>query len=156
MMTALKDKKSCLKDLNDNYTNVEHPISFSSVDKIQKFYDYQIPVQEIKKFLSKIYSYTFHKQTKRRKIYNPYFCYYPRHCFSADLIDISNVADLNGNFHFLLTVIDNFTKFGYCQILQNKKAKEVLNKFKVIIEQAGKPPEYLITGNDFLYILMQS
>lgn len=149
MMTALNDKKSCLEDLQNNYTNPEHPVSFSSVDKIKNFYDHQIPTPDIKKFLSKIYSYTFHKSTKRRKIYNPYFCYYPRHCFSADLIDISNVADLNGNFRFLLTVIDNFTKFGFCQILKTKKAEEVLSKFKLIIQQAKQPPEYLITGNIF-------
>ena len=147
MMTTFNTKKACLKDLNKNYTNPEHPISFSSTDKIRRFYKFQLSVPEVKQFLSKVYSYTYHKPTKRRKVYNPYFCYYPRHCFSADLIDISNVADLNGNFHFLLTVIDNFSKFGFAQLLYSKKAKEVLNKFKIIVQQAGQPPEYLVTGN---------
>ena len=146
MTTPLKTKKSCLKDLSANYTNPLHPISFQSVEKIRRFYNNQLSNSEIKEFLSKIYSYTYHKETKKRKIYNPYFCYYPRHCFSADLIDVSNVADLNQGIKFLLTVCDNFSKFGFVECLKSKKASEVLKKFKLIIKKAGKPPEYLVTG----------
>ena len=150
MMTALDTKESCLRDLSENYTNPIHPISFQSVDKIRKFYNSKLSDSEIRQFLSQIYSFTYHKETKKRKVYNPYFCYYPRHCFSADLIDVSNVADLNQGIKFLLTVCDNFSKFGFVECLKNKKASEVLKKFKLIIQRAGKPPEYLVTGINIL------
>ena len=47
------------------------------------------------------------------------------------------------NFKHLLTLIDIFTRKGFAILLHSKKKSEVLEKFKILMKQAEKIPEYL-------------
>ena len=83
----------------------------------------------------------------------PIITEYPNDRWQADLIDMSNIAnknyinDLSQN--WILTVIDNFSKYVFAIPLPNKDAKTVLNGFKKIIEEQaeGTKPKTLQTDN---------
>ena len=62
----MSEKTKILEDLKHNYTLPGHAIAFSGVDNIYKYYNKGISKKEIEDFLSTNYSYTRHKETKKR------------------------------------------------------------------------------------------
>ena len=60
---------------------------------------------------------------------------YPNVRWSADLIDINQYASSNLNNKFILTVIDNFSKYVFAVPLKNKEAQTVREGFEEIANQ---------------------
>ena len=58
--------------------------------------------------------------------------------FDADLADVSNISNENGDIKYLLFVIDIFSKYLWIEPLKNKTAKEVVKGFKHIFDQEIK------------------
>ena len=52
--------------------------------------------------------------------------------YSADLVDMSQYSKVNKGIHFLLTIIDVYSRYAWVVPLKNKTALEVLNSFKSI------------------------
>lgn len=77
--------------------------------------------------------------------------------FQADLVDMSAYARQNRGFHFLLTVIDCFSKYAWVVPLKNKSGEAVMKAMKWIFEQ-GRKPKNLQTddGTDFFNKDMKS
>lgn len=77
--------------------------------------------------------------------------------FQADLVDMSTYARQNRGFHFLLTVIDCFSKYAWVVPLKNKSGICVMNAMKWVFEQ-GRIPKNLQTddGTDFFNKDMKS
>ena len=59
--------------------------------------------------------------------------------WECDLIDVSSVSKQNDNVNFILTVIDIFSKYAFCEILKNKSAKSVSYCMQQIILRFGSP-----------------
>ena len=76
--------------------------------------------KKIKEFLSKDNSYTLHSKSFKRQ-YNPSFIRYKGQQIQADLIDITNLSQLNNGTKFLLTIICSFTKKAWISPLKSKK-----------------------------------
>ena len=110
-------KTKILEDLKHNYTVPGHAIAFSGVDNIYKYYNKGISKKEIEDFLSTNYSYTRHKETKKG-ILNPTYKYFKRYQWQADLIDINNVASENDGYKFILSVIDEYSRFAWLRLLR--------------------------------------
>lgn len=55
--------------------------------------------------------------------------------FDAVLADVSNISHENDGMKYLLVVIDIFFKYLWIQPLKNKRAKDVVNGFKLILDR---------------------
>lgn len=70
--------------------------------------------------------------------------------FQADLVDMSAYAAQNRGFHFLLTVIDTFSKYAWVVPLKNKSGPAVKKALATVFDE-GRIPKNLQTddGTDF-------
>ncbi len=70
--------------------------------------------------------------------------------FQADLVDMSAYASQNRGFHFLLTVIDTFSKYAWVVALKNKSGQSVMKAMSTVFKE-GRIPRNLQTddGTDF-------
>ena len=141
---TLTTKSECLKDLEKNYENPAHPISYSGISTIKDFYKGVLNEDDIRKFLSKNHTYTIFKQNKKPKT-NPYYVYYKRQMMQSDLIEISSVSKYNSNNKFILTVIDVWTRMAFARLLKSKSGAEVVKGFESILQEAGSPPSIIVT-----------
>ena len=96
-------------------------------------------------------SYSLHKKSRVLN-YNPGFSKYRRQQIQIDLVDIQKLANQNDGYHYLLTGIDTFTRFGFCEPLKNKKSNTVLNGFKRMMRTAVKYPNSVVSdsGSEFI------
>ena len=72
--------------------------------------------------------------------------------WSADLLQMDDYGvENNKGYKYILTVIDNFSKFGWTVPLKNKFAKTVIEAFSNIINNSKRKPKLLETddGKDF-------
>lgn len=70
--------------------------------------------------------------------------------FEADLIEVRNYAKQNKNFNYILTVINCFSKFAYCEPLKTKTGKEVTVAFKKILKRTTPPKNlHVDQGKEF-------
>ena len=138
-----KSKKSCLKDLERGYNTSNHPVSFSGIDKIYRYYNGVLTKKDISNFLQSQESYLAHFEYKKPKPRNPTYALFKRQQFQLDLIEISNVKDYNGQFCYIMCAIDIWSKFAWARLMYKKTAKETLTAFKSILSECGNLPNSL-------------
>ena len=136
----MTEKKKCLKDLELNYSNPSHPISFAGISAIRRHYKNILSVAEIESFLSKNKHYIRYKEAKKPKVRNPTYAYHKLYQLQLDLIEILNVKKVNGNYGYILSCIDTFSRKGYLRLLKRKTAEEFLEGFKSILNECGGNP----------------
>lgn len=137
-------------DLKENYKKPGHPIAYSGINTIYKYYGGRLPLSKIKQILASIESYTLHREF-HKGVRNTSFSNFKRYQFQLDLVDIQSLADTNDGVHFLLNVIDTFTRYAFVRPLKNKSANTVLDAFKSILKEANKNPYMLVMdkGTEF-------
>ena len=120
----------------------------SLYEKVLEYNVLGISRGRIKQFLEGQSSYQFTKP-ERKPVNKPIITRYPNERWSADLIDMKSYAGHNGQKKWILTVIDNFSKYVFATPLVNKKSDTVLDGFKKIIEEQaeGTYPQVLHTDN---------
>lgn len=71
--------------------------------------------------------------------------------WQADLIEMIPHAAVNKGYKYLLTVIDNFSKYAWARALKSKKAGDVSHAFEDILNTSGRRPKNLQTddGKEF-------
>ena len=134
----LKTVGGCENDLRNNYTKAGHPIAFGGIDNIHSYYKGILDKEKIKDILSSIENYTLHREYHSSQR-NPSYSHFKRYQFQMDLVDIQQLTDYNDGARYLLTCIDTFTRKAFVRILTSKHAKYVLEGFKSILKEAGKP-----------------
>jgi hypothetical protein len=139
-----KNKDECINHFNLNYTNPSHPIAFSGVNNIYKYYEGVLKVKEIENLLASVESYTLRREYKNLRR-NPSFSHFKRYQFQADLIDIQKFARWNDGVKYIFAVIDTFTRKAWVRPCKDKTANSILNAFKEILQEAKKPPLTLVT-----------
>ena len=137
-------------DLKNNYKNPGHPIAFSGVNTVYKFYNGQIPLPRIKQLLASIESYTLHREFHKSQR-NPSFTHFKRYQFQMDLVDVQEFSKQNDGNNFLLNVIDTFTRYAFVRPLQDKSANTVLKAFISILKEAVEKPYMIVMdkGTEF-------
>ena len=115
----MSKKHVILEDFKRNYTSVGHPIAFSGIDTIYKYYKKQISKPDTEHFLSTKYTYTRHKEATKGN-QNPMYTYFKRYQWHADLIEISNVSEQNKSYKYILSLIDIWSKFAWLRLLYTK------------------------------------
>ena len=71
----------------------------------------------------------------------------PFSIFQMDLIDLSPLAGHNNNDHFVLTIIDKFSKYAYAYPLKNKSGPVVFQAIESILLSAPHLPQILVSDN---------
>lgn len=128
------DKNRREINISEHYTIPSKPASFSGISKIREYYRGKVPTKKIKKELSKINSYTLHREAKRPRVFNPFHILKIRQQIQIDLIDISQISESNDGVTFLFVSIDMFSKLAYCTGLKTKSAKNTLEAMKKMID----------------------
>lgn len=150
-------KSKAVKDFEKNYTNLNHPIAFSGINAVQKWYGGIFTSKEIEDLLAKVDSYTLHREHKRG-VRNPVFIYKPRWRMEIDLLDVSQMKNNNDNVTFLVMLIDCWTRFLWVEAIKRKTADEVLAAVHGIFTKIGEYPRTLggDRGQEFVNKKMQA
>jgi len=70
--------------------------------------------------------------------------------WQADLVDMSAYANVNKNHHFLLTVIDTFSKYAWAVPIKTKSGKDVTAAMRSVLERGRQPrPLQVDEGKEF-------
>ena len=146
------DSQMCLEHLKKHYTEVGHPLYFSGISNIFKYYEGCLSIRQIQDFLSASYTYTLHKESNDKWIRNPTFKYYKRYQFQMDLIEIINVSEANDNYKYILTCIDIFTRYAWAKLMRSKKPSETIRCFKEILAEAKGNPRTLMTDKGIIVV----
>mgnify|MGYP000231577065 CR=1 FL=1 len=139
-----KNKDECVNHFNENYTNPKHPIAFSGVNNIYKYYKGILKVKDVENLLASVESYTLRREYKNLRR-NPSFSHFKRYQFQADLIDIQKLSRWNNSVKYIFAVIDTFTRKAWVRPCIDKTADSILNAFKSILIESGKNPLTLVT-----------
>ena len=149
----LMSSEDAAEDLRTKYTTPGHPVAFLGIDKIYRYYNGKMSKGVIRGILQnkEIYSLMRMEKTRPEKIFTPIISYYHLDLVQGDLVDVSRLNESNDGVHFLLCVIDVFTRFAYIQPLKNKSSDEVLEGLRVIISHMTSLPSSFTTdrGKEF-------
>ena len=143
--------------LVENFGNPKSPVTFMGVNKLYIFYDKQIPVKEIKKFLSTQESYTLMRQKRKSKKGNYTIINFKRDQVQSDLVFVTKLASFNSDTSYLLCCIDSYTKRLWVEPLQDKTCESTMTGLKHIFERMGKLPHNFLSdrGLEFKCRLMK-
>lgn len=138
-----KNKDECVEHFKENYSNPAHPIAFSGINNVYRYYKGLLTRKEIEKILSTFDTYTLKRQYKKFKR-NPNYAHFKRYQFQIDLIDIQKYSKWNDKFKYILSVIDAFTRKAWVRPCKDKTSDEVLSAFKSILTEAKTFPTTLL------------
>ena len=147
--------------LEDIYYETSHPGSYSGVDKLYRAIraegKHKISRKTIKDFLRTQETYGVHRKAVNK---------FPRPRVitsgigvqaEVDLMDLSNLADFNDGYRYVLVHIDIFSKFVRTVPLKSKTAQEVTRAFKKIFDDGGKTLKIRSdNGREFVNKTLQS
>ena len=144
------------KELDKIYYNVGEPGSYGGVKRLldtAKAKGLKVTEKIIKKYLTGQASYSLHKPARKHFTRNPTVVGGIDQQWQADLADMQAIAKDNNGVHYILTVIDIFSKFAWAIPVKNKGSKEMLEAFKnLLVKSKPRKPKKLQTdaGKEFL------
>ena len=134
--------------LKSIYYDSQNPAGYASAEKLSEASG--IRLSKVKEWLKAQPTYTLHKQA--RKIYptRRYVVHDIDEQWQADLADVCLLARRNRGYHFILTVIDLFSRYAWARPLKSKRGSEVASAFKSIFRE-GRIPQRIQTdqGKEF-------
>lgn len=140
-------QRSILTDLVAiNYINPAFPLSFTSASALREYYAPWLSPRQIMASLQRVPAYAMKTvKRKRRTHYNPTLVWSAGKHFQGDLIDLSMLAAANRGVHFLLVILDGFTRAAAVMPLRTKRAEETATAFDDWIQNGllpslGLPP----------------
>ena len=123
-------------DFQQLYNDPKFPASFAGQNtfiKAVKSQNQNVKTKDVQKALRKIDSYTLHKPTKKPALFRRIFTKGIGYLYQIDLVDMSKYASKNDGHHFMITIIDTFSKKAWAFKLKNKSAKSILNTMKTFL-----------------------
>jgi transposase InsO family protein len=122
-------------EIQSNYTTPPNPIAFSGINRVQDYY--RISEDKARDALSKVDSYTLHREYKKPRHRNPYYIYRRRQQVQADLIDFRSYKQFNNGHQYILCVIDCFSRKLWVRSLTNKSAQTTADAMREILKEMG-------------------
>ena len=121
--------------LNKIYTNTKDPGSFGGVERLLHsarviHSNKDISRNDVTKFLRAQNTYTLHKPIRRKFLRNAIIVKGIDEQWQADLADVIELSRENCGFHYLLTVIDCFSKFAWVVPVKRKDANNIVEALK--------------------------
>ena len=119
--------------LEKNYFDQSHPGSFRGANKLHKAIKdegkYMISLSKVKRWLQNQESFSLHKPLRRSFDHLKVIVGGLNDQYEVDLADMQKLKDKNDGVHFLLIVIDVFSRFMWVKPLENKLEDMVINGF---------------------------
>ena len=136
-VTSGTTKKNLKESLEELYTNIKSAPNYSA--KIEAFLR-QYPLHSINKRITK-------KKFRRRRV----VARFPFDVWMADLIEYPGLKWHNGNYKFVLLVVDVFTKMIYVEPMKRKLGENTAEAMEKILSRVEMPPVMLVTdrGREF-------
>ena len=130
------------------YYDFKSSAGFASVKKLAEASG--ISEKQVKEWLKSQPTYTLHKTARKYYPTRQYVVHDIDEQWQADLADVSLLAKRNKGYHFILTVIDLFSRYAWARPLKTKGGKEVASAFKSIFNE-GRIPKRIQTdqGKEF-------
>ena len=142
------------KQLEPIYWDASQPGSLSGLEnvyRVLKRKKIKIKRKELKNWLATQESYTRYRRILKKFPRNKVLTRGIDDLWQIDLTDMQNISKDNKNL-YLVTCIDVFSKFAWVTPIKNKKADNVLEAFKSIINSGIRKPNKLQSdeGTEFL------
>ena len=108
-------------------------------------------MKDIYKFLETSESYSLLKYEQPIRIFNKTITFHWRDVIQVDLFYVDRLKDENDGVKYILTAIDVFTRFGFCEPIKDKSGPTVTNKLKTIFNRLGVLPKTICSdqGSEF-------
>ena len=140
-MTALsEEQKNYLRDI---YFNPSHPASFQSPYALFKFVrkdgKYKLTFDVIKKWLNNQESYSLNKNIQRNFQRSRVLVTGIDDQWDTDLISMIPYANDNNGYHYMLCVIDIFSRYAWVVPMKTKDAQDTIKAFQIVLDQGRKP-----------------
>ena len=119
------------------YYDAKHPAGFSSVKKLVKASGFSH--KQVKQWLKAQATYTLHKQARKKYPTRHYIVHDIDEQWQTDLCDMASLSRYNTGHHFILTVIDIFSRYAWARPLKTKHGKEVVKAFQSIFREGRIP-----------------
>lgn len=124
--------------LHDIYYDPSHPASFSSVDRLYRAAnerDPNVTRADVEEFLSAQPPYSLHRRVVRKFPRNKTIAHYHGDLAQADLIDVKKYRNSNSDIHYILTLIDVFSKYAYAVPVKRKTGENVRDALASIFKE---------------------
>ena len=132
-----KKKELSVKTLLSRYRDPLKPGSLGGVTRFAKANN--ITIRRAREVLQRDLGYTLHKPRRRRFPTLPVMVYGIDEQWTADLIEVNNIAKYNRGYRYLLTVVDVFSKHAWVEPVKNKTGKTVTEAMTKILKKGRKP-----------------
>ena len=131
------------------YRDPQRPGSLGGLTRFVKAN--KINVKRAREVLERDLGYTLHKPRRQRLPTGPVVVFGIDEQWTADLIEVINIAKYNRGYRYLLTVVDVFSKHGWVQPVKNKTGKAETEAFEKILKNGDRKPINLQTddGKEF-------
>ena len=143
--------------LKSIYYDPAQPASFAGPQKlyraVQQQGKYKIGIHKIRRFLHNQEAYSLHKPVRRRFQRNHVISAGIDDVWMADLFDMTQYADDNQGYKYVLLVIDTFSKYVWLRPLKRKTGEEVSEAFADIFNTSGRTPAKLMTDKGLFSLL---
>ena len=136
--------------INEIYTNLESPGSFSSVKKLLAQCSSDITEENVRNFLAKQPSYTLYRKLPGKFVRRKFMYPYSGHTIIGDICYLSSFSKDNGK--FLLVFIDGFSRFMFAYPVKSLKTKDMLPVLEKAFTESLYPIKKFQTdqGNEFV------
>lgn len=134
--------------LHNIYYDPRHAAGYASVDKLVEASG--LPRRQVMDWLRAQPTYTLHTMARHTYPTRQYVVHDVDEQWQADLADVAMLEKYNKGYHFILTVIDVFSRYAWARPLKSKHGKEVAAAFKDIFAE-GRVPRRIQTdeGKEF-------
>ena len=121
------------KEIFDAYKEYGYP----SVKKLYKILDGKFKVEDIQKIVEKepVHQLYYNKRNKPGHIITSR----PNEEWFADLCFMDKFGGVNKGYHYILLIIDAYSRFAFAYPLKSKNIGEVVDAFRTIIDKGNKP-----------------
>jgi len=137
IMKKSKKKKLSIGTLLARYRDPLKPGSLGGLTQFAKAN--KISVRQAREVLQRDLVYTLHKPRRRRFFTVPVMVFGNDKQWTADLIEVVNIAKYNRGYRYLLTVVYVFSKRAWVQPVKNKTGKAVTDAMAKILKGERKP-----------------
>lgn len=129
--------------LESIYTDPAHPASYTSAEKlykwIKKYGRRSIALSKIKDWLKGVEAHTLHVGVRRHFQRNRVVVSQMDELWHSDLMDMSNVSNVNDGISYVLVCIDVFSRYLWVSPLKSKRGVDTSQAFQKIFSLGRKP-----------------
>ena len=135
--------------LENLYYDAGNPAGFGGVNRLVK--PSGLKQNQVVRWLKRRRTYTTHKPVRKRYPTRHYVTRGIDAQWQADLVEMQPYAKENQGNHYLITVINTFSRYAWAVPLKRKTPEEIIAALRYIFDKDGRRPRYLQTdeGTEF-------